>query len=94
MTIEAMLTVGAVIGFIIGLGAPRERTGCLALLIIPVSALLYTLIWQAQHPENLRSTSALDLIFAPLWPSIGAIAGYVFGRLVRPRKSAGEPSES
>lgn len=87
MTIEAMLMVGAMIGFIIGLGAPRERVGCLVLLIIPVSMFVYTWIWQAQHPENLRSTSALDLIFMPLWPSVGAVAGYAFGRLVRPRKS-------
>lgn len=94
MTIEAMLTIGAVIGFMIGLGAPRKRTGCLALLIIPLGALLYTGIWQGQHPENLRSTSALDFIFVPLWPSFGAVAGYVLGRLVRPGKSGTEPSDS
>ena len=93
MTIEAMLRIGAVIGFMIGLGVGRERTGYLALLIIPTGALLYTWLWQGQHLENVRSTSALDFVFLPLWASIGAAAGYALGRVVRRRKSGGERSD-
>jgi hypothetical protein len=38
---------------------------------------------QRLHPEIVRSTSALDFFFAPLWPSLGALTGYSVGRLVR-----------
>lgn len=38
--------------------------------------------WQSQHPESLRSTSALDFLFGPLWPSLGAIAGFYAGKLL------------
>ncbi|RSU59626.1 hypothetical protein DAH66_00345 [Sphingomonas koreensis] len=83
MTIEAMLVLGALAGLAIGMIASRERSGCLMLLAIPIVAFVYVWIWQAQHPESLRSTSALEFVFGPLWPSIGAVAGYVLGRLGR-----------
>ena len=35
-----------------------------------------------QHPENLRSTSSLDLFFGPLWPSLGALGGYLMVRII------------
>jgi len=83
MTIEAMLTFGVAAGLAVGLIAPRERTGCLMLLAVPIAAFAYVWIWQAQHPESLRSTSSLDFLFGPLWPSIGAVCGYVAGRIGR-----------
>ncbi len=79
MTIEAMLVCGAVIGLLIGLLSPSVRVGCTTLWIIPVGMIAYIALWQWQHPESLRSTSALDLMFGPLWPSLGAIVGYVAG---------------
>jgi hypothetical protein len=93
MTMEALIIIGTAIGLIIGLVAPGKQTGCLALLTIPVGMFVYIWIWQAQHPENLRSTSALDFIFGPLWPSMGAVAGYALGRLLRPRKSGGKAED-
>ncbi|MEG8039584.1 hypothetical protein QP166_09595 [Sphingomonas sp. LR60] len=79
MTIEAMLISGAVIGLLIGLLSPSGRVGCIILWIVPIGMIAYIAFWQWQHPENLRSTSALDYMFGPLWPSLGAGAGYVAG---------------
>lgn len=94
MTIEAMLISGAIAGLVIGMMAPQERLGCLMLLAVPIAGFAYVWVWQAQHPENLRSTSALGFFFGPLWPSIGAICGYTTGRigrsLMRPHQRSNE----
>ncbi|MCA0211335.1 MAG: hypothetical protein LCH74_19940 [Proteobacteria bacterium] len=83
--IEALLIIGFVVGFFVGLVMPSHKVGCIALLPVPIIMIAYISQWQSQHPENLRSTSALDFIFGPLWPSAGAIAGFYLGRLVRTR---------
>jgi len=83
MTIEAMLISGAVVGLLIGLFSPNGRVGCAILWIVPVAMIAYIAVWQWQHPENLRSTSALDFLFGPLWPSLGASVGYVIGGSLR-----------
>ncbi|WP_375287202.1 hypothetical protein [Sphingomonas sp.] len=83
MTIEAMLIGGLVVGLLIGLVAPDGRVGCAALWIVPVGMIAYIAFWQWQHPEDLRSTSALDFLFGPLWPTLGACAGYAAGLGVR-----------
>jgi hypothetical protein len=79
MTIEAMLIAGFVVGLLIGLFSPNGRVGCTVLWTVPIAMIAYIALWQWQHPENLRSTSALEFIFGPLWPSLGAIGGYVAG---------------
>ena len=93
MTIEAMLIAGAVVGLLIGLFSPNGRVGCTILWVVPIGMIAYIAFWQWQHPENLRSTSALDFMFGPLWPSLGASAGYVVGGglrfLVRRLKGTG-----
>lgn len=78
-----MLAFGAVLGVLIGLLSPNGRVGCTALWIVPVATVAYIAFWQWQHPENLRSTSALDFLFGPLWPTLGASAGYVAALLLR-----------
>lgn len=83
MTIEGMLISGAFIGLLIGLFSPSGRAGCITLWIVPVGMIAYIAVWQWQHPEKLRSTSALDFMFGPLWPSLGAVVGYVGGGGVR-----------
>jgi hypothetical protein len=96
MTLEAMLIFGGIAGLVIGLIAPRDGLGCLLLLAVPVAAFAYVWVWQAQHPENLRSTSALDFVFGALWPSIAAVCGYAAGRTARSllwRRNPSDPSE-
>jgi hypothetical protein len=83
MSIEAMLIAGTIVGLLIGMITVRGKAGCTALLIIPVGMVICIAIWQSSHPENLRSTSALDFIFGPLWPSLGGLAGLALGRLIR-----------
>jgi len=39
--------------------------------------------WQSAHPESLRSTSGLDFVFGPLWPSPEAMGGYPGGKAIR-----------
>ena len=75
-SIEGLLIIGLTIGLVIGLITRNTRVGCSALVIVPVSMIGYIAWWQSQHPENIRSTSGLDFIFGPLWPSLGALAGY------------------
>ena len=83
--IEALLMIGLVVGFFVGLAIPSHKMGCLALLPVPIVMIGYISRWQSQHPDNLRSTSGLDFLFGPLWPSAGAIAGFYLGRVVRAR---------
>ena len=83
LTIEGAFGVGLGIGFLIGITLPRPRIGCVALLVVPVAMILFIGWWQGQHPENLRSTSGLDFVFGPLWPSLGALGGYYVGRWLR-----------
>jgi len=83
--IEALLIIGFVVGLFVGLTMPSHKAGCFALLPVPIIMIAYISQWQSQHPENLRSTSGLDFIFGPLWPSAGAIAGFYLGRLARAR---------
>ncbi|WP_415642434.1 hypothetical protein [Sphingomonas antarctica] len=83
MTIEALALVGAIIGFLAALLIANFRIGCAGLWIIPIAMIVVVIAEQRLHPENVRSTSALDFVFVPLWPSLGALAGYAVGRLMR-----------
>jgi type III secretory pathway component EscS len=86
-TMEGAITLGLVVGLVIGLLIRTQKIAFAILLLIPVAMIGYVNWWQAQHPENLTSTSALDFIFGPLWPSAGAIVGYYLGKFVRDRFS-------
>ena len=81
-TIEGGTAIGAIAGFAIGYLVKRHAAGCAALALVPLAMFGYIWFWQSQHPENLRSTSALDFVFGPLWPSLGALAGFYIARLV------------
>lgn len=83
LTIEGSFAIGATIGLLIGLILARPKFGCVALLAVPVAMIFFISWWQGEHPENLRSTSGLDFVFGPLWPSLGAIGGYFVGMWLR-----------
>ncbi len=83
MTIEILLVAGALVGLIIGLTFGSPKLGCAALWIVPVAMIAYVHAWQGAHPESIRSTSGLDFLFGPLWPSLGAMGGYVAGISLR-----------
>lgn len=78
-----MLLAGAIVGLLIGLIAPSERLGCSLLGIVPVAMIVFIAVWQGQNTQSLRSTSALEFIFGPLWPSLGGFGGLLLGRVVR-----------
>ena len=79
MTIEMLIFCGALLGVSVGFVAQNPRFGCVILLAVPAAMIVYTGVWQATHSEHLRSTSALDYIFGPLWPSLGALGGFLLG---------------
>lgn len=83
MTIQGLLFVGAIIGFVAALLFARPWPGCASLWIIPLTMIVVVIFDHHIHPETVRSTSALDFMFAPAWPSLGAMAGYIAGRLTR-----------
>jgi hypothetical protein len=85
LTIEGPFFIGAVVGLLIGFLISRPKLGCAVLLIVPAAMIFFISWWQGEHPENLRSTSALDFMFGPLWPSLGALGGNFFGRRLRSR---------
>ena len=85
LTIEGSFGIGITAGLLVGLLFPRPRLGCFVLLAVPVAMIFFIRWWHAEHPENLRSTSALDFVFGPLWPSLGAIGGYYVGMWLRSR---------
>jgi len=72
-----------VAGFVAGFVLRQRKLGCLLLLPLPIAMLIYVSMWQAEHPESLRSTSALDFIFIPLWPSLAAVLGFEIARAIR-----------
>lgn len=83
MTIQGLMALGLIAGLGIGLLFPNQKIGCTVLLAVPLAMIGYIKWWQGQHPENLTSTSALDFVFGPLWPGLGAIAGFYAGKFVR-----------
>ena len=83
LTIEGTFAIGLVAGLLVGLFIRKPKLGCLVLLAVPVAMICFISWWQGANPNNLRSTSALDFFFGPLWPSLGAIAGYYAGRWCR-----------
>lgn len=85
LSIEGLLAIGFVAGLLVGVAVARPKLGCLILLVVPVAMVAYVSWWQGQHPENIRSTSGLDFLLGPLWPSLGAAAGYYAGKLIRSR---------
>ena len=89
MTIEMLIFCGAFLGVVVGFVVPNPRLGCVVLLAVPTVMVVYNGVWQATHSEHLRSTSGLDYIFGPLWPSLGATGGFLLGiclRSMRTRK--------
>lgn len=92
MSIEILLIIGGVVGLLIGIAAPNVKVGCFVLFLIPVAIIVYIAVWQSQHPENIRSTSALDFIFGPLWPSLSGLCSFGLMRLLR--SSADKPKDS
>jgi hypothetical protein len=83
MGIELRLVCGFVVGVATAISVQDSNRGCLILLVVPAAMLAYVIWWQIQHPENLRSTSSLDLVFGPLWPSLGALGGYLMVRVIK-----------
>lgn len=83
MTIEMLLLYGALAGLFAGFTIPNPKVGCVILLAVPITMIIYISKWQTTHPENIRSTSALDFLFGPLWPSIGAVGGFIAGMVLR-----------
>jgi hypothetical protein len=83
LTIEGSMAIGLGVGLLVGVLLPRPKVGCTALLVVPVAMIFFIGWWQGQHPENLRSTSGLDFMFGPLWPSLGAVIGYFVGAWLR-----------
>jgi hypothetical protein len=83
MAIEVSLMIGGVAGLLIGIIASNGKIGCAALFLIPIAMIVYIAVWQSRHPESIRSTSALDFIFGPLWPSLSGLCGFGLVRLLR-----------
>ena len=70
MTIEMWVLAGFVVGLIFGLAKPEY--GCMVLAVIPVAMFAYIWWCQSQNPDALTSTSVLNFVFGPLWPTLGA----------------------
>lgn len=70
-------------GLIGGFFTKSTATGCASLIIVPIGFYLYVDVWQNQHPEAIRSTSALDFVFVPLWTSMAALFGFATGKFIR-----------
>lgn len=83
MTIEALLIAGSIAGLLVGFARATAQAGCATLWVVPIAMVAYIAVWQSLHPENIRSTSGLDFVFGPLWPSLGALGGFGLARLVR-----------
>ncbi len=83
-TIEGLLMLGFVVGGLISYFL-SQRIGCIALISIPITAIIFVNWWLKNTPENTSSTSALAYVFVPLWPSIGAFVAYIVISLIKSR---------
>ena len=83
MTIGLMLFLGWIFGLIVGGFVRNLKFGYLAMLPVPIAMVIYVSQWQGANPDKLRLTSALEYFFVPLWPSIGAFAGFFAFRALR-----------
>jgi len=83
LTIEGSVAIGFAIGLLIGSVAREQKLGCFLLFAVPAAMIAHISWWQGEHPENLNSTSGLDFMFGPSWPSLGALAGFYLVRAVR-----------
>jgi len=83
MTIETLILYGAIAGLIAGLFIRGNGLGCLALIAVPAAIIAFVAIWHTAHPEVLESTSGLDYVFLPLWPTLGALGGFIVAKVVR-----------
>ena len=83
LTIEGSFSIGVGVGLLIGILLPPSKLGCLALLVVPVAMIFFINWWHGEHGGNLSSTSGLDFVFGPLWPSLGSVVGYAVGMLLR-----------
>jgi len=83
MTIELLLGAGFVAGLLLGVVFREPAYGCAFLITIPVAMFGYIWWWQSQNPDKLRSTSSLEFLFGPLWPSLGAVGGFIAAMLLR-----------
>ena len=72
-----LLICGFAVGLLTGIVLPHPKLGCVGLLGVPTGMFAYIWWGQGQNPDKLRSTSALDFVFGPLWPSLGRICGYL-----------------
>lgn len=83
VSVETLLIIGFVAGVLGGLLLGSTRIGCWTMAIVPVGAIGYVSWWQAQHPENIRSTSGLEFVFVPIPPTGAALVGYACVWLIR-----------
>lgn len=88
MTITAWILLGAVAGGAIGHFSTR---GLLAVLTVPLGMIVVIKIYHAANAGELRSTSALDFIFGPLWPTLGAVPGFFVARAIRSCRTRNRP---
>ncbi len=82
MTIELLLIAGMFAGLLASL-LPSGKIGCGVLLLVPVAMIGFVYFELADPARRPDAQDALAYVFGPLWPSIGAIAGFALGRWVR-----------
>ena len=80
--IETAMLIGSIVGALAGL-IPRSKTGCAALLIIPLVMWVYTVIELNNPSRTPDAQDSLYFVFNPLWPSLGALIGFGLVRLIR-----------
>ncbi len=78
-----LLAFGAIAGLLIGLASRSDRAGCIVLVFVPGFVVGCTVVEQQLYPERLNPFSGLDLVSDPFWFTIGALCGFIGGRLVR-----------
>ena len=82
MSIEGWIFAGALAGVLASL-LPSGKLGCAVLCVIPLA--MFSLVHE-ELSDPTRRPDALDALmyfFGPLWPSLGALGGFLAGRKAR-----------
>lgn len=85
LSIKQLLLVGLIFGLILGFPSMISNARKWLLLAVPIIAIGYAAWWISENPgiKEEQATWALIYIFVPLWPSVGALAGFGISRIAR-----------
>lgn len=81
LSTEFLIATGALAGLLIGLFSRTHLVGSTTLVLVPIGAIIFTVVMLQVVPGN--STAALAIIFLPPIPTMAAFPAFYVGKILR-----------